>query len=252
MLTFRQDPRRGAPTLAVGSTLGLPAPATTWSVRQWATYVAQQGQVNKCEGEALADLCWIATRGAGKRVSARGAWANALARQVANAKGAPLPDVGVSMQNVVNAAVESGVFAADEKEDDPVHQEDLVDFAEAANSVLIPPDAFIPIADGDLDSVDQVGAAGYGVAVAIPLYESYEALTDATVWMGPEPGEKFLGYHDQVCVARSAISGVDTLTLWGSWGESFAAGGFSNIARAWMAKSAFNWLGANGKIPVLT
>jgi hypothetical protein len=235
--------RRSAtgPQLAAGLASG--TPTTGWSVRAFATYVDDQtGQY--CTGELLRGLHCIAVRGAGRRASARGAYVNGRAREVANAKGALIPDTGATVSDVVDGAIEVGVFPEDAHEFDP-NDTELKTFAESAASVLIPASSFIPLVAGDIDTV---GAMGSGVGFCMPVYPSYEALVGGGVWAGPAPGETVLGNHAQVITSGAQ----DFLEVWGSWGTAFASGGFARISRAWVIANGFDFIGLlNEGVPVL-
>jgi hypothetical protein len=233
------------PQLAVGSTLSLPPPAGAWDVRPFcATVVDDQGNSEKCVGEMVSLLHWIATRGAGKRLSPRGAYENGRAREVESAKGAPIPDTGSNPSDVVDAAIAVGVFAVDERENDP-NQTELLTFAEGAASVLVPPESFVPLA-ADTHAIDTLGSSGFGVGFCMEITPSYQALRGPVVWQGPAPGEVTVGGHAQVIVASLTLTGIDVYAVRGSWGTSWADGGTSYIPRAWIAANGFDLIAMTG------
>jgi hypothetical protein len=237
--------------LAIGSTAALPPPAAHWSVQQHATYVDDQGSSERCVGEMLRGLHWIAVRGQGKRASARGAYVSGRAREVARAQGAAIPDTGSQPTDVIDAAIEVGLFPEDERENDPTQAMALEDFAESAASVLVAPSAFVPIAAYDTYAIDQVGASGFAIGFCMEIVPSYQALRGAVVWLGPTEDEQVVGGHAQVIVGARAVSGVDCYVVWNSWGTSFGDGGFAYIPKTWLAANCFDFVGMTAG-PVLS
>lgn len=228
----RADAYRSA---RVGSAAGLvlPAPAASVDLRSQCPWVDDQlGE--RCVGEALAGSHCLATQNRGKKLSPRGVWTAARAREHLR-KSDPFTDVGCNPQDALDALIVMGGYPVDAKDDDPAALNDPWNWAEALGTKKFSPDDFLPIDPGDLDTVDAVLTAGFGVAFWMPVSDSFLSLRGATVWTGIQPGEVIRGGHAQTLVGYPDRR--SSYRVWGSYGRGFGDNGFPNVAREVVATS---------------
>lgn len=230
-------------TLGTPRHIGLPLAASKADLTQWVTYFDDQPD-DRCVGQGYKGGLWIAGRNAGKPASARGIYVGARAREVASAKGAPIPDTGSIPADAVDFLVTQGIYAQDARDGDPSAEMALETFAEASASQLVPPSAFSPITQGDTQTVDRWLTAGFPVVFCQEIDASFEDLTGTAVWAGPKG--PILGGHCMVLCGYDAAA----YWAWNSWGRGFGNNGVGRIDRSWFAANTFDLVAVCGS-PVL-
>lgn len=207
----------------VAATAPLPDPSPS-DLRHLCNYVDNQGQTEKCVGEALSNAHWIATRGAGKRVSPVGIYRGARVRERIR-KTDPLPDMGSNPADAIDAMIATGVYAIDLDDVDPSKIGDVDTWEEMAGSQTCGMDDFSPIEQGDVDTIDRWLSAGYGVVHALEIDASFQSYSSG-VWQGTSGTPQ--GGHETVLVGGDCAS---FYWLWNSWGKSWGQSGFMQVAR---------------------
>lgn len=237
-------------------TSGLPSPAATVDQRRWCSFVdSQDGE--RCVGQAFAGAAWVANGNQGQRFSDLCIWTEGRAREVAR-KGDPVLDVGMDPADAPDAMIDSGVCAREADDEDATRDTGRLNVEEvvAASKHKFDPGWFLPMADGDVTTGQQVltmGAtqtsSGIVIPFSMPVDTAYEALNSTNpVYSGPSGA--VLGNHMQCWVGYTTINGKPHAIVWNSWGTQFADGGFSYIPLDAFARLAVSLIGVL-KAPVI-
>jgi hypothetical protein len=188
--------------------------------------VRDQSISEKCSGESVAAAIHIAGGGKGKHPSPRGLYSGGRARERSR-KGEPLIDRGAALADVLAYAIEDGVYAEDDVDEDVGLINESIAWDEIEAQAQLDPGSVGQIAEGRrFSSIDDSLSLGAPVVFGMLVDDAYQSL-------GREPyagcGTNPSGGHAQVIVGK--INGL--YLVLGSWGETWGDDGY-----AWLTPSA--------------
>ena len=184
--------------------------------------VKDQSATSQCTGEAVAGACMVASGGGGRYPSHRGLYAGGRARERAR-RADPLADEGAMLADVVAHAVGSGIFPADDRDDDDAGAAILSEINDENTLDEIEGQVRVDAADvGAIDDAVRFAAivatlrAGGAVPFAMAVDQAYMDLAQSSAPYAGASGA-ILGYHAQTIVGL--VGGC--FLVRGSWGPSF-------------------------------
>jgi hypothetical protein len=210
--------------------VGLPLALPSVDLRQYCTWIDDQGESESCVGHAFKAAAWVAIRAQGTPWSWRGIYVGARADEVESAKGAPIPDVGCDPQHAVDSMIATGVYASDPLDTDPSKTTALETFAEGAGKRLVPPDAFVPLGGYSTDQLDRWLSAGFAAVQWFDVDASFEDLASGHAWAGPSGS--IVGGHATCVVGYTGLADSDAYIFQNSWGYGWGDRGFGLVQRA--------------------
>lgn len=202
--------------------LGLPA--TDVVLSRFVDRVRDQSIAETCVGESLASGLHVANEGKGAHPSHRGIWTGARVRERA-AKNTPIADVGCEFADAIDAVTEVGIYAEDDRDDDPSFMNLECDWGELQDAIVVPQDAVQVIAGGAAYIAASL-AEGRPCAFGMGIDDSYLSYSGNDVWrglIGPSRGN-----HAQLVV--DFYAGPRAFLVLNSWSTQWGRGGYALIA----------------------
>lgn len=200
-----------------------------------ADLVEDQGQDEKCVGEALTLANLIAAGCKGKRGSPDGLWTDALARERVR-RGDALVNTGVQTVDAYDAACSTGILPRDARDDGPTGGVPAVNtFDEAIARRVLDPLMVQPLYDGDTAGLDNGLQRGCCATFTMGVTDAYGALA-ASAPVLLDTSTVAGNYHRQVIVGRVLYNGVLCYVVMNSWSKSFGDRGFAYIPCATAAR----------------
>jgi len=228
-------PPAGSPG-TLGSPYPLPLPtmaATADAVcdlrKLYAGPINNQGQLERCVGEAMREAEDFAIRGKGAAISDLAVWKDALAIEGLRT-GGQFVNSGCDTVDAYNAASSRGWRARDARDDDPSLALAPEDVDELVARVRVPVACFAPLADGDVDSLAKWATAGCCATCTLWVGPVFQAANSQNpIWNGEQSTDGG-GYHRTLFlgVTMLSVGGVQTphAIIQNSWGTGSGDGGY--------------------------
>jgi hypothetical protein len=223
----------------------LPSPAPSVTNQRAAVRYVDDQIGEKCVEDSYDYLRHLAVGFSGARGSSTALYAAARARTRARQTD-PIADFGSTVPDMQDAACATGIPPRSPRDDDPNAVNQLETWEELAGSATASREDFVPVDDGDLDTLDRwltrlagPGSPGGGFQFVMPVTRQYQRLAGRTIWTGPGDNDATVGLHAQAVIGYTGLSDDDAYEVWGTWGRFFADAGFAYVSRRYM-RSLFN------------
>lgn len=199
-------------------------PSTDIVLSRFVDRVRDQSIAATCVGESLASGLHVANEGKGAHPSHRGIWTGARVRERAS-RNTPLVDVGCSFGDAIGAVTEVGIYAEDDRDDDPAFMNVECDWGELQDSIVVPRDAAQVVTGGSAYIAASL-AEGRPCIFGMGVDDSYISYSGTDVWRGPIG--PWRGNHAQLVVDFYAAPRA--FLVLNSWSTNWGRGGYALIA----------------------
>jgi C1A family cysteine protease len=147
--------------------------------------------------------------------------------------------------DAVGGILEDGVYAWDDRDNDPTASESEETWDEARAKVTVPRANIVALPAGAISGcIRTLISQGAPVDFGMDVDQSYEDYDGSSVWTGPKGPS--LGGHCQLIVGYHAAE--DAFLVLNSWGSSWGRDGYSLIASSFVANQCTDFFGTVGGV----